>query len=90
MDCIDEFLEFYNNKDRTEFSTNLWCTKYLIELVKRPSSKLQMKNCILMMLNLFIKDVPDHYHLKGKSVRELNNVNKKELIGVLKSEFVNN
>ena len=90
MDCIDEILSYYSDKNRTVLSTHLWCSQYLIKLTGALSKEIinsQIENCIILMLNLFIFEHPDRFHSLGKSIKELDNNDKGEVINILKSEF---
>jgi len=90
MDCFDEILCYYNEKNRTVLSTHLWCTQYLIKLTGARSGDMttsKIENCIILLLNLFIFEVPDRFHSLGKSIKELDNSDKGEVITILKSEF---
>ena len=92
MDCYDEILSFYNNKYRSNDSSVLWYNKYLVKLMKeltKSNNKLHVKNCLILLLNLFSRNVPDHYHNHGKLVKDLNKKEGKVFLELLKSEFNN-
>ena len=73
MDCIDNILDFYNNKDTEELQIRLG--KILIKLMddlKNPKNLDCVRSCLILLINLFFDiESPDHYHLQGKSSSEL-------------------
>ena len=91
MTCFDEILDFYNDENRTHISTELWINKFIANLFSgtlREQNYLQIRNCLLLLLNLFRVELPDHYHHKGKSFIELESEEKKSFKKILEQEFL--
>lgn len=90
MNCIDKVLEFYEDPDRTFHSTYMWSIKYIAKLANKKVSNFnesQFKDCLLLILNLFIiKDIY-HFEKKGTEFNKLNDLDKETLIEVLEYEF---
>ena len=86
MDCYDEILKIYHEKDRVDK-----CLKYLTELINKKSkslTELQFKNCLILTLAIWSPKFIDVYFSKGKEIRKLDE-NKKEMLNkLLKSEFI--
>lgn len=85
MDCYDEILKVYHDKDRIDK-----CLKYLIELINKKSkklTKLQFKNCLILTLVIWSPKFIDTYFSKGKEISKLDKDKKEMLIKLLKSEF---
>jgi len=92
MDDYDKILSFFGNTERTEMSSRIWCDKYLIKLMDEllgDSDDLRAENCIILILNLFLIEEPDHCHNKGKSGKELKQMERAILKKVLNKEFMN-
>ena len=76
MDCLDKILDFYNNKDTEELrDIRIRLGQILIKLMddlKNPINLDRVQNCLILLINLFFDiESPDHYHLQGKSSKEL-------------------
>jgi len=94
--CIDEILEYYEkctNNNFSKFNREKWLynSKYLIGLMKRLDKESDnyenIKNCIIILMNLcFDIENPDHYHTKGKAIKELSEGEKEEFKILLKAE----
>ena len=87
MDCYDEILNIYYEKERKGK-----CLKYLSELINKKSrflTELQFKNCIILTLAIMIPELIDVYSTKGKEKSELDDNEKERLIELLKSEYEN-
>ena len=85
MDCYDEILNIYHEKDRINKSI-----KYLIELINKKSKRLtelQFKNCIILTLAIRYPNFIDPYLSRGKEISNIDDNNKKWLNTLLKSEF---
>ncbi|MHA1985407.1 MAG: hypothetical protein ACW98D_02100 [Promethearchaeota archaeon] len=85
MDCYDEILNIYYEKDRIGK-----CLKYLTELINKKSkflTELQFKNCIILTLAIRNPNFIDHYFSEGKEISDINDNNKDLLNKLLKSEF---
>ena len=91
--CIDRILEFYENQKLINTPQGrIFLSQVIIRLMKEldegHSNFLEVRNCLILLLNLFTNiEAPDHYHSKGKSVEELTEKEKRELFGLLKSEI---
>jgi hypothetical protein len=94
--CIDKILEFY--EDQSIVNTpqgRIWLSQVLIRLMKDldegRTDFLEVRNCLILLLNLFSNiESPDHYHNKGKNSKELSELEKRQLFGLLKSELGKN
>ncbi len=76
MDCLDKILDFYAHKDSEELrNIRVRLGKILIKLMddlKNPNNLDRVQNCLILLINLFFDiESPDHYHLQGKSSKEL-------------------
>ena len=91
LDCYDVILDYYressrNPTNRSELQVNV----YLMNLIQEASkcqNNLLTKNCLILLLNLFIIVPPDLYHEQGKLLVELTKKEKKELLRLLKFEI---
>lgn len=89
MTCYDEILSKYETLEGENAST--WSAKYLIslmnELSKNKGNKEQIRNCLILLINLFLNDSADHYNSRGKSSIELNAM-EREILKTLLSECI--
>lgn len=95
MDCYDEILEYYHKKEAGKSSQPLekCFSRFLVRLMKdleAGKSILDIRNCLILLLNLFFVDYPDYFHKKGKDIDALSAAEKNELFGLLRTEFVRN
>jgi len=99
MDCVDQILEFYKSKAKSENEqaqlNKVWLSKILIKLMKnfngKKSKDLELKNCLILLVNLFSdSDTPDFYNHKGKKTDELSNKEKSDFKNILRGEFLYN
>ncbi len=94
-DCFDDILEkFYLKKELYKsLQGKIWVSNVLIKLMKdfeeTPASYLRVRNCLIFLLNLCLVDSPDHYHSKGKSMKELTESERNDLLDLLKIELNN-
>ncbi|MHA1489999.1 MAG: hypothetical protein ACTSRI_10115 [Promethearchaeota archaeon] len=93
-DCFDDILEnFYQKKELYKsLQGKIWVSNVLLKLMKdleeKPASYLRIRNCLIFLLNLCLDiDSPDHCHSKGKSMKELTELEKNNLLDLLKIEF---
>ena len=96
MDCYDRILGYYQEIDEDFDSEGVkaWLGKFLVQLMAefgRSPDYLRVRNCLILLVNLFFKqvDVPDHYHKQGTSMKKLNSKDKQELESLLRAEFNN-
>ena len=97
MDCINQILSFYNdtvskeNQDSQEVKIwSLNTLRRLMETLNSEEDHLRVKNCLLLVLNLFFDlDSPDNLSNKGKSSKELSNAERRQMCDLLKMELNN-
>ena len=96
MDCINQILSFYNdtakdNQDSQEVKVWSFNTlRRLMETLNSEEDHLRVKNCLLLILNLFFDlDTPDNLSKKGKSSKELSNAERRQMCDLLKMELNN-
>lgn len=85
MDCYDEILKLYHEKDRIDK-----CLKYLTDLINKKSkflTDLQFKNSLILILVIWSPNFIDTYFSKGKEIGELDKDKKEMMLELLKSEF---
>ena len=96
MDCLDEILIHYENKE-TQRSREIktWISHLLVDLMRdlegnSQESNLRVRNCLLLLLNLFFDvENPDHYHSQGVPINEITEKERQKCIEILKSEITN-
>ena len=98
-DCIDAILDFYSkHKSKENNKENMWIGSYLINLMNNfekdlPDTErqyLEVRNCLILLINLLLGiKFPDHYHTRGKSVKDLNVVEKHQFFDLLRTEINN-
>jgi hypothetical protein len=97
MDCINQILSFYNdtaskeNQDSQEVKVwSLNTLRRLMETLNSEKDHLRVKNCLLLVLNLFFDlDSPDNLSTKGKSAKELSSAERRQMCDLLKMELNN-
>jgi hypothetical protein len=96
MDCLDEILIYYENKESSgSRATMSWISHILVDLMgdleeNNPESLLKVRNCLLLLVNLFFDiEHPDSYHSQGISIHEITEKEKIKFIEILKSEINN-
>ncbi len=90
MDKYDEILNYFQNTDLESTDTKQWCFKYLNNLFQNEYQSSEVQNLVILILNLFFIDVPDHFHVKGKSRKELDNESSTQFLRILNSEIKEN
>lgn len=90
MDNFDEILETYQQfqKNREENQTLRY--RQIIKVIRKLSSnadKEEVKNQLLLLLNLFFANLPDHLHGRGKNIADLSYNEKSKLKSILQTEF---
>jgi hypothetical protein len=96
MDCLDEILIYYENKETNRSrAIKTWIGHILVDLMgvleeDNPKNYLRVRNCLLLLVNLFFDvEHPDHYHSQGISVHEITEKERIKFIEILKSEITN-
>ena len=87
MDKYDEILNIFQNTGFDSINTKQWCFRYLNNLFKNDYQSSEVQNLVILILNLFFVDVPDHYHIKGKSRKELDDESSTQFLRILNSEL---
>ena len=90
MDNFDEILETYQQfqKNREENQTLRY--RQIIKVIRKLSSnadKEEVKNQLLLLLNLFFANLPDHLNKKKKNIADLSYNEKSKLKSILQTEF---
>jgi len=92
LDYYLSIIEFFQNQDTNEETTEIWKNKSFIQLMrvlKRTRNKEFVKNAIILILSLSDRMPPDTYNNRGIKVNSLTNSDKISYINLLKSEFIN-
>jgi len=97
MDCINQILSFYNentSKENPESQeVRVWSlntVRRLMESLNSEKDHLRVKNCLLLVLNLFFNlESPDNFCNKGKSSKELSKRERSQMCESLKMELNN-
>lgn len=94
MDCIDQILEFYNNKEIHKYrEIKIRLAKILIELMNDLNEKgnlIRVQNCLILLINLFFDlESPDYLHNQGKSKNDLSEDELDIMYDLLHSELNN-
>ncbi|MFO8017700.1 MAG: hypothetical protein R6U96_03635 [Promethearchaeia archaeon] len=92
MDCYDKILKTYNNKDR--FGSDylrVWKNKALITLMtmlkEDRGDNLEVRNSLILLINLFDINSPDYCTELGESKDILSKGEKRNLKELLKQEL---
>ncbi len=95
MECYDIILKMYRDNESVDEPSRVLdvkTSKCLINLMKKldkTEDKTNVKNCIILLINLFFDiEFPDHYHTKGKDLESLSAREKESLYKMLKAEFL--
>ena len=92
LDYYLSIIEFFQNQDTNEETTEIWKNKSFIQLMrvlKRTRNKEFVKNAIILILSLSDRLPPDTYNNRGIKANSLTNNDKISYITLLKSEFIN-
>ena len=96
MDCLDEILIYYENKEsQRSRAIKAWISHILVDLMvdleeDNPENYLRVRNCLLLLINLFFDvEHPDHYHSQGISIHQITEQERIKFIEILKSEITN-
>jgi len=87
MDCINQILSFYNDivskESQESQEVKVWslnAVRRLMENLNSEKDHLRVKNCLLLVLNLFFNlDSPDNLSNKGKSSKDLSNTERSQM-----------
>ena len=74
-DYYDQILNCYENSTSKPKNDSIWINKLIVDISKNYLnlvSKKKYLNCLLLIQNLFMTDIPDYYHHKGKHSKSLN------------------
>ncbi len=96
IDCYDKILNLYHEKIEHNFmdiddETWILNANYLRSFVNKLDKEIEnyekVKNCVLLLINLcFGIEDTDHYVNKGKSYKELSQLEKENYTTLLKAE----
>jgi hypothetical protein len=97
MDCINQILSFYNDVERkaNQESQEVRAWSYntmrrLMESLNSEEDHLRVKNCLLLVLNLFFNlEPPDDLSNKGKSAKDLSNTERRQMCDSIKMALNN-
>jgi hypothetical protein len=90
MNCHDAILDAFEdwNGPSRDKDDRSWQFRYLITLMRaareEPTER-SVKNCLLLLLNLFMVDKPDRYHVQGKPMKALDEEEKRLVKALLRS-----
>lgn len=91
-DYYDEILNYYEYLIVRKKVDPIWINRKIIEISKNYLTLVSKKkyiNCLLLIQNLFMIDLPDHYHHKGKLIKLLNPHEYQIYTKIIKEEFSN-
>ena len=92
LDYYLSIIDFFQNQNGIKETTEIWKNKSFIELMnilKRSSRRMFVKNAIILILSLFDEMPADRYTNKGIKVSSLTNGDKQSYVNILMSEFNN-
>jgi len=92
LDDYDEILHFYNLINRTEQDSKKLCYQKGVNLIFKyidNSQRTEIENKLIIILNLFFVDSPDHFHSQGKDYITLDQNEKSQVLKILKKELRN-
>ena len=92
LDYYLSIIDFFQNQNGIKETTEIWKNKSFIELMnilKRSSRRMFVKNAIILILSLFDEMPADRYTNKGIKVCSLTNGDKQSYVNILMSEFNN-
>ena len=88
MDEYDEILHFFNLSNRTRQETKIWCYEKLLNLIFKyidNPNRIEIKNNLILILNLFFIDTPGSSHSQGKDYITLSE--KSQILKLLSKEL---
>ena len=90
LDFYDEILDFYENKtENSQENSEFWVLNYLINVMNEYNyNDKEIKNCLILLLNLLVIDSPDRFNNIGKSANSLIGIENKFLLEILFREFI--
>lgn len=90
LDCYDEILDIYgrNKRNKNEFRNQIFLSiKRIMEGYSVNKSNLEVKNSLILVLNLFLEESPDYLAKIGKNTKELVERDRNILNNILLSEI---
>ncbi|MFX1501887.1 MAG: hypothetical protein ACFFDH_13065 [Promethearchaeota archaeon] len=90
IDYYNEILNFFEYSISRKTEDPIWINKKIIEISENCVNQVSKKEYIdylILIQNLFMTDIPDHYHRKGKLIKFLNPEECKVFKKILKEEF---
>lgn len=93
LDCVDQIMDFYNKKNTINVNKlKIWLSNALIKLMKKMHKDrdlLNIRNCLLLLINLFFEDDghADYLENKGLQTADLTGEERTVLCDILKKEF---
>ena len=91
-DYYNEILNYYEYLVVMKKEDPIWINRKIIQISKNYPTLVSKKtylNCLLLIQNLFMIDLPDHYHHKGKLIELLNPHEYQICKKIIKEEFFN-
>lgn len=90
MDDYNEILDFFNLGNRTRQETKLWCYEKILNLmfkyIENPN-RIEIKNSLILILNLFFIDTPDRFHSQGRDYITLTENEKSQVLKIISKEL---
>ena len=93
LDYYISIIEFFQNQDTNEETTEIWKNKSIIELMKfleGSQNRTLVTNALILILSLFEDIPPDIYNNRGVNINRISQKDKRFLIEDLKEEFLPN
>ena len=91
IDCINEILDFHRHEpDLNSETAKKWLSSALIRLMsdfRDDDNHLRIRNCLILLINLFFGHDEDYIHQSGKSTCNLSENEKHVLLDVLMTEL---
>ena len=89
MDFYDEILDFYENNSYSKELSEFAFLKFIINIMNEYNyCHEEIKNYLILLLNLVIIEVPDRFNNIGKSINALTSYEHKEYQKILSYELL--
>jgi len=91
IDYYDQILEIYDKFPSGNNENQLRIHKLLIEITEKPPrdvSKQEYLNLLILIQNLFMTDIPDYCHCRGKPIKMLNRLEYDAYSSLMVEEFI--